>query len=76
MDYEEHRGQISKFKMMKKKLQEEIVKHQSILQRYQKIRDKLRYESPSLREEEFDQKSAPVKGLKEKEAFNPQIYKL
>ncbi len=44
VEHEEHRGQIMKLASMKKKLHEEIAKNQRILQRYQKIREKLKIE--------------------------------
>jgi hypothetical protein len=63
--------------MLKKKLQDEIGKHQAILQRYQKIRDRLKYEVPSPAKEADEEHSAPApaKGLRDKAASNPQMYK-
>jgi hypothetical protein len=75
MDYEEQRGQVSKLKMLKKKLQDEITKHQAILQRYQKIREKLRYETPSPGIGDTDERTAPAKGLREKAQADPRIFK-
>jgi chromosome segregation ATPase len=49
VEHEEHRGNILKLASMKKKLQEEIVKSQRVLQRYQKIREKLKIEQSILK---------------------------
>src|SRR5574338_169198 len=49
VEHEEHRGNIKKLASMKKKLQEEIVKSQRVLQRYQKIREKLKIEQSILK---------------------------
>ncbi len=49
VEHEEHRGNIVKLASMKKKLQEEIVKSQRVLQRYQKIREKLKIEQSILK---------------------------
>jgi myosin heavy chain 9/10/11/14 len=44
IEHEEYRGNISRLASFKKKLYEEILKHQTILQRYQKVREKLKME--------------------------------
>ena len=49
VEHEEHRGSIVKLVSMKKKLQEEIAKSQRVLQRYQKIREKLKIEQSILK---------------------------
>ena len=49
VEHEEHRGNIVKLASMKKKLQEEIAKSQRVLQRYQKIREKLKIEQSILK---------------------------
>lgn len=49
VEHEEHRGNVVKLVSMKKKLQEEISKSQKILQRYQKIREKLKIEQSFLK---------------------------
>ncbi len=49
VEHEEHRGNIVKLASMKKKLQEEIGKSQRVLQRYQKIREKLKIEQSILK---------------------------
>jgi chromosome segregation ATPase len=49
VEHEEHRGNVFKLASMKKKLQEEINKNQKVLQRYQKIREKLKIEQSILK---------------------------
>lgn len=49
VEHEEHRTNVMKLANMKKKLQEEINKNQKILQRYQKIKEKLKIEQSILR---------------------------
>lgn len=44
IEQEEYRNNISRLTSFKKKLHEEILKHQTILQRYQKVREKLKIE--------------------------------
>jgi chromosome segregation ATPase len=44
IEHEEHRSGITKLVSMKKKLQDEISKHHSILQKYQKISEKVKLE--------------------------------
>ncbi len=44
VEHEEFRGSISKMVNMKKRLYEEILKQQSALQKYQKVREKLKVE--------------------------------
>jgi len=49
VEHEEHHGSIVKLASMKKKLHEEIAKSQRVLQRYQKIREKLKIEQSILK---------------------------
>jgi len=44
IEQEEYRSNISRLSTLKKKLHEELTKHQTILQRYQKMREKLQIE--------------------------------
>ena len=44
IEHEEHRGDISKLVNMKKKLVSEISKHQSVLEKYKKISEKIKFE--------------------------------
>ena len=44
IEQEEYRSNISRLSALKKKLHEELTKHQTILQRYQKMREKLKIE--------------------------------
>lgn len=46
MEKHEYKNSVEKLGLLKKKLQEEILKHQNVLQRYQRIREKLRIEVP------------------------------
>jgi chromosome segregation ATPase len=59
VEYQEYKGNVSKLAAMKKKLQDEISKHQVVLHRYQKIREKLKYEqdASSPKPEESSAKS-------------------
>jgi chromosome segregation protein len=81
VEHEEHRNNVMKLASMKKKLQEEIAKNQKVLQRYQKIREKLKIEQSILknRQESLVNKSSN-KGLSEEkhdnETDNKKIYKL
>lgn len=70
-----------KLASMKKKLQEEIAKNQKVLQRYQKIREKLKIEQSILknRQESLAKKSSNSDLSEEKqnnENDNKKIYKL
>ncbi|HSL89683.1 MAG TPA: hypothetical protein VK870_10300 [Ignavibacteriaceae bacterium] len=81
IEHEDHRGQIIKLASMKKKLHDEIAKNQRALQRYQKIREKIkleqtlskgRIENPDLKIE-LDQ----FKDLESKEGQdNSKIFKI
>ena len=44
IEHEEHRGDIAKLVNMKKKLVTEISKHQSVLEKYKKISEKMKFE--------------------------------
>ena len=44
IEHEEHRSGIAKLVAMKKKLQNEISKHQSVLQKYRSLREKAKME--------------------------------
>jgi chromosome segregation ATPase len=44
IEHEEHRGDIAKLVNMKKKLVTEISKHQSVLEKYKKISEKIKFE--------------------------------
>jgi len=44
VEHEEHRSGIAKLAAMKKRLQDEIAKHQSVLQKYQQLNEKLKFE--------------------------------
>ncbi len=44
VEHEEHRGEIIKLVTMKKKIEHDISKHQSVLQKYQKISEKIKFE--------------------------------
>lgn len=70
-----------KLASMKKKLQEEIAKNQKVLQRYQKIREKLKIEQSILknRQESLAKKSSNSDLSEHKqnnEKDNKKIYKL
>lgn len=54
IEHENHRGQVIKLSTMKKRLNEEVSKNRKLLQRYQKIREKLKIET-SLGESKSDQ---------------------
>ena len=74
IEQEEYRSNISRLSALKKKLHEELTKHQTILQRYQKMREKLQIEQTSGKSFE----DIPPKGKigQPKEVKNPLIYKL
>lgn len=74
IEQEEYRSNISRLSALKKKLHEELTKHQTILQRYQKMREKLQIEQTSGKSFE----DVPPKGKigQPKEVKNPLIYKL
>jgi chromosome segregation ATPase len=74
IEREEYRSNISRLSALKKKLHEELTKHQTILQRYQKMREKLQTEQTTGKSFE----DIPPKGKigQPKEATNLLIYKL
>ena len=49
IEHEDHNGQVAKLITMKKKLEEEIANHQVVLQKYQKIREKLKIEQALIK---------------------------
>ena len=79
-EQEMHKSEISKLVSIKKKLQDEIAKHQIILQRFQKIRDKLKIEQTVTKSK---QPAGPYPGSSSgtitrnlDERSNPPIYKI
>ena len=74
IEREEYRGNISRLSVLKKKLHEEIIKHQIILQRYQKMREKLKIEQTTGKS--FEDIPPKGKSGQPKEVKNPQIYKI
>ena len=52
LEHEEHQTGITKLVSMKKKLQQEISKHQAVVGKYQKIREKIRFEQ-AMKKKEF-----------------------
>jgi chromosome segregation ATPase len=74
IEREEYRNNISRLSALKKKLHEELSKHQTILQRYQKMREKLQIDQTTGKSFE----DAPPKGKigQPKEVKNPLNYKL
>jgi len=74
IEQEEYKSNISRLSALKKKLHEELTKHQTILQRYQKMREKLQIEQTTGKSFE----DAPPKGKigQPKEVKNPLIYKI
>ena len=73
IEREEYKSNINKLSSLKKKLHEEITKHQSILQRYQKMREKLKLDQTTGRS--FEDIPAKGKSIQPKELINSQIYK-
>jgi chromosome segregation ATPase len=59
IEHEEHRGDIAKLVNMKKKLVTEISKHQSVLEKYKKISEKIKFEQA------MDQQPSTEKGTDE-----------
>lgn len=49
IEHEDHNGQVVKLITMEKKLEEEIARHQLVLQKYQKIREKLKIEQALIK---------------------------
>ena len=74
IEQEEYRSNISRLSTLKKKLHEELTKHQTILQRYQKMREKLQIEQTTGKSFE----DVPPKGKigQPKEVKNLLFYKL
>jgi chromosome segregation ATPase len=74
IEQEEYKSNISRLSALKKKLHEELTKHQTILQRYQKMREKLQIEPTTGKSFE----DTPPKGKigQPKEVKNPLIYKI
>jgi chromosome segregation ATPase len=73
IEQEEYRSNISRLSTLKKKLHEELTKHQTILQRYQKMREKLQIEQTTGKSFE----DVPPKGKvgQPKEVKNLLFYK-
>jgi chromosome segregation ATPase len=74
IEQEEYRGNISRLSSLKKKLHEEITKHQTILQRYQKIREKFKIEQTAGKS--FDEIAPKGKSGYTKETKNLSVYKV
>ena len=74
IEREEYRSTINRLSALKKKLHEELTKHQTILQRYQKMREKLQIDQTTGKSFE----EIPPKGKigQPKEVKNPLVYKL
>jgi chromosome segregation ATPase len=74
IEREEYRSNISRLAALKKKLHEELTKHQTVLQRYQKMRERLQIEQTTGKSFE----DMPPKGKigQPKDVKNPLIYKL
>ncbi|MHB1686461.1 MAG: coiled-coil domain-containing protein [Ignavibacteriaceae bacterium] len=80
VEHEDYKGGIAKMISMKKRLYEEILKQQSALQKYQKIREKLKIEQAIEKNKKIggpyqgeESKMAEAKGIDQK---NAQIFKL
>jgi chromosome segregation ATPase len=81
IEHEEHRGNISKLVVMKKRLHDEILKQQSALQKFQKIREKLKVEQAMLKGSQapgpyMGEKSPSTRANSDPDQKNAQIYKL
>ncbi|MGA7719932.1 MAG: hypothetical protein WCA84_02020 [Ignavibacteriaceae bacterium] len=81
IEHEEHKGTISKLVSMKKRLHEEILKQQAALQKFQKVREKMKIEQTISKNSQaagpyMGDKSAPSKGSIGPEQKNAHIYKL
>ena len=55
IEHEQHRGDISKLVTMKKKLANEISKHQSVLEKYKKISEKIKFEQAMTKQPKTEQ---------------------
>lgn len=82
VEQEEHKGNISKLVALKKRLHEEILKQQAMLQKFQKIREKLKIEQALTKNKQVggpymgsDAEAAP-KNAGDVAQKNAQIYKL
>ncbi len=82
VEFEESKTGVAKLLAMRKKLQSEISKHQIVLQRYQKIREKIKsdqmtgkYDSDELNSSEEINREE-INNIKEADKKNAQIYKL
>lgn len=82
VEQEEHKGNISKLVALKKRLHEEILKQQAMLQKFQKIREKLKIEQALTKNKQIggpymggDAEAAP-KNAGDVGQKNAQIYKL
>jgi hypothetical protein len=51
LEHEEHQTGITKLVSMKKKLQHEISKHQVVVEKYQKISEKIKFEQAMRKKE-------------------------
>ncbi|MGD8307253.1 MAG: hypothetical protein PVF17_11410, partial [Ignavibacteria bacterium] len=51
IEHEEHRSGITKLVSMKKKLLAEISKHQTVLQKYQKVNEKIKFEQAMIQKQ-------------------------
>ena len=55
IEHEEHRGDIAKLITMKKKLVSELSKHQTVLEKYKKISEKIKFEQAMNQQTNTDQ---------------------
>ncbi len=82
VEFEESKSSVAKLLAMRKKLQSEISKHQIVLQRYQKIREKIKSDQMAGKDEsnelnsEIDTNKEEIKNSQEADKKNAQIYKL
>lgn len=81
IEHQEHKGTISKLVTMKKRLHDEILKQQAALQKFQKVREKLKIEQAaskgSLAGGPYPGEKSPLsKNSAEQVQKNAQIYKL
>ncbi len=82
MEHEEYKTNISKMAAMKKRLHEEILKQQAALQKYQKLREKLKIEQALVKDKQIGgpykggESELNTKGKNDDPQRNAQIYKL
>jgi chromosome segregation ATPase len=81
IEHQEHKGTISKLVTMKKRLHDEILKQQAALQKFQKVREKLKIEQAvskgSLAAGPYPGEKPPLsKNSADQVQKNAQIYKL